>query len=237
MEKARQRALSPSDTTIRVFMADDHQVMRECVSKVLDLEENLEIIGEAAGARDAIAALAQEQPDLLITDLSLGDGSGLELIKDVQSRWPAIKVLVMSMHTEPSYAERALRSGALGYVSKEQPTEVMIEAIRSVLRDKIYISPDLSDTVMHRALTTEEGTGDSPVDHLSDRELQVFEMIGDGLTTRSVAERLTLSIKTIETYRDNIKKKLGLENSNMLVHQAVRYKLDSSSNSNTVVAD
>ncbi len=149
----------------------------------------------------------------------------MELIKDIRARWPKMKILVCSMHADPTYAERAMRAGANGYLTKHQPNDDLVDAVSQVMHGGIYICPDLSDSLMQRALASGDGLRTSAVDSLSDRELQVFEMIGKGLSTRKIAECLSLSVKTIETYRENIKQKLSLDSGNDLIHRAVRWTM------------
>jgi DNA-binding NarL/FixJ family response regulator len=208
---------------VRIFIVDDHAVVRYGLSRFLSEGAEVQIVGEAAGAPGAISGIEREKPDLVICDLSLSDGDGMELIKDIRARWPQIRILVSSMYADPTYVERAMRAGANGYLTKDQQNEDLVEAIGQVLRGGIYICPDLSDTIMRRALQGEDGLRTSAIDKLSDRELQVFEMIGKGMPTRKIADSLSLSVKTIETYREKIKQKLLLDSGNDLIHRAVRW--------------
>lgn len=225
MNKARARSVATQNTK-RLFLVDDHPMIRHSLNQMLSQQDGLVVVGEAGGAIEAMSGIAQTNPQLVITDLTLAEGDGLDLIKNIRSQWPEIKILVASMHGDPTYAERAMRAGALGYITKDQPPNEIAEAVRTVLRKRIYVSPDLSNALMSRALQNDDGLAKSPIDALSDRELQVFELLGDGKSTREIAEKLSLSIKTIETYRDNIKQKLSLKNSNELTHRAVCWKLD-----------
>lgn len=193
---------------------------------MISRESDLEIVGEAGTAVEALAGIAEHRPQLVIVDLTLGDLSGLEIIKEVRSRWPRIKVLVASMHTQTSYVERAMRAGASGYLTKDAPQSELLEAIRCVLDGKIYLNPQMSTEMLRRVINAGNGQAKDPIESLSDRELEVFDLLGQGLRTRDVAERLCLSVKTIETYRDNIKGKLGLDSSVELIHRATRWKME-----------
>jgi DNA-binding NarL/FixJ family response regulator len=225
VDKAQKKSVSPSSTT-RIFIVDDHPMIREGISQMVQAHNGMVIVGEASGAPKAISGIRDTHPDLLICDLSLAEGDGLELIKDVSARWPQVRILVASMHTDPTYAERAIRAGAAGYITKDQPQEEMLEAISKVLRGRLYVRQDLSDLLVRRAVKSEDGTTSPATDDLSDRELQVFDLLGDGLSTREIAARLSLSVKTIETYRDNIRQKLSLKNSNQLLHRAISWKME-----------
>ncbi|MCC6681389.1 MAG: response regulator transcription factor [Phycisphaeraceae bacterium] len=224
MKKAQRRIMTASSAP-RVFLVDDHPIIRQGLTQLLEKDEQYQVVGDAAGASEAIAGIKQNTPDIVIVDLMLSDGGGIELIKDIHASWPEIKILVSSMHNDATYAERAMRAGATGYICKEQPPEQMIDAVNSTLKGRIYLSPDLSNTVLKHALQGTEGLQASPIESLSDREMEVFELLGDGLRTRDISERLSLSVKTIETYRDNIKSKLSLNNSAELMHRAIRWKI------------
>lgn len=223
MAKARRSnsTLPSTARKIRVFIVDDHPIVRHGLAQVIGQEPDFEICGEAAEASTAFRQIEQTKPDLAIIDIMLRDASGLELIKQIRACNDQVKMLVTSMHDETLYAERALRAGAMGYVKKEEAVTKVIEAMRQVLKGKIYLSPAMADHFLHRALRGGEEPERSPIERLSDRELEVFELIGRGLTTRQIAERLHLSTKTIETHREHIKAKLQLKNNNELVRQAV----------------
>jgi DNA-binding NarL/FixJ family response regulator len=223
MAKARRsNSASPStQRRIKVFIVDDHPIVRHGLSQVIGQESEFEVCGEAAEASTAFRQIEETKPDLVIVDIMLRDASGLELIKQVKACNDQVKMLVTSMHDETLYAERALRAGAMGYLKKEEAVTKVIEAIRQVLKGKIYLSAAMADHFLHRALRGGDEPERSPIERLSDRELEVFELIGRGLTTRQIAERLHLSTKTIETHREHIKTKLQLKNNNELVRQAV----------------
>jgi DNA-binding NarL/FixJ family response regulator len=184
------------------------------------------VCGEAADAGTALRLFREEQPDLMIVDLSLRDGSGLDLIKQITNQESSTKILVCSMHDEALFAERVLAAGAMGYVSKQEPSKVVLEALRRVLSGRIYTSEDVADRVLRRASGKVPDKNTAPIDVLSDRELEVLSLLGDGLSTREIAERLNLSTKTIDTHREHIKTKLSLRNTNELVRFAVAWSLD-----------
>lgn len=194
------------------------------VAQRIRSEPNLEVCAEADSAKAALAAVEKFSPDLVLADLSLGERGGMELIKDLHALRPRLPVLVFSMHNETLYAERALRAGASGYVMKSEGAEKLMEAIRGVLRGEIYLSPPMRDRAVHRfagggpvaALGNDAGA-------LSDRELEVFELIGQGLGTRQIAERLRVSKSTVETHRAHIKEKLNLGSAPELVRAAVEW--------------
>ena len=209
-----------------VLLVDDHPVMRHGLAQIIAREEDMAVCGEAASAAQAIDMVGQLAPDAVIVDITLEDGDGIELIKDIRARFENVKMLVSSMHDESLYAERALRAGAMGYISKEASREQFLEAIRQVLRGKICVSPAISNRLLKRVSGKSLEEDRSPIDSLSDRELTVFELIGQGMSTRQIAEKLFLSVKTIETYREHIKAKLNLRSSNELVRHAVQRQLE-----------
>jgi len=209
----------------RVMIVDDHPVVRHGLAHLIESAPQLEICAEASGAEEALRIVAQAKPDVMVIDINLGGISGLELIKRIKALDGRVKMLVTSMHDERLYAERALRAGALGYVHKQQATENVVAAIRQVLRGEIYVSPDVADHMLQKVLRGQDTPDSSPLERLSDRELEVFNLIGAGLTTRQIAQQLHLSPKTIETHRDHIKSKLKLSNNNELVRQAVEWSL------------
>ncbi len=210
----------------RVLLVDDHPVMRMGLRQMLETQPDLEVCGEAAGVAEGLDRITDLDPDVAIVDISLPDGSGLELIKQAKERNSRVRLLVSSMHDEKLYAQRALRAGAMGYVSKEEKGDVLIQAVRYLAKGRVYLSPAMTQ----RMLQTMGWSGDKPkptgVQALSDRELEVFELIGRGLTTREIAERLERSIKTVDSYRENIKAKLGLESGTELTRHAVVWILE-----------
>jgi len=209
---------------VRIVIVDDHPIVRQGLSQLLSAEPDFEVIGEAGNAGDAMDLVEQQHPDLVIVDISLQDISGMELIKQIRARKQQIKILVSSMHDEKLYAERCLHAGAMGYISKEETTEKMVAAIRQILGGKVYLSPEMSEHFLSRMAKVGPDADRPSIATLSDRELEVFELIGRGMTTRKIAEVLNLSMKTIETYRENIKIKLGLANSTELIRRAVQWQ-------------
>lgn len=207
----------------RVFLVDDHPMMRDGMGRLLDSEPGLVCGGGAASAEEAIAEIPRCRPDLVITDITLPQRSGLDLIKDLAAVMPGLPVFVYSMHDENFYAERALRAGARGYLMKEAGSEKMLEAIRRVLAGEISVSPKISAKILsHFASPNARGT-ESPVDKLTDREFDVFKLIGEGKSTKEIAGQLYLSHKTVAVHRGHIREKLGLKSSAELVHQAIRW--------------
>lgn len=211
-----------------ILLVDDHPVMRHGLAQIIDREEDLQVAGEAASAAQAIEMVGQCNPDIVIIDITLEDGDGIELIKDIRTRFDNVKMLVSSMHDESLYAERALRAGAMGYINKEASREQFLDAIRQILRGRICVSPAISNRLLKRAAGKTQDEERSPIESLSDRELTVFELIGQGLSTRQIAEKLFLSVKTIETYREHIKAKLNIKTSTELVRHAVQRQLEMS---------
>jgi DNA-binding NarL/FixJ family response regulator len=213
-----RRAQPDPDRPARILLVDDHPIIRRGLCELIAQTPGLEVCGEAETPREALDAAADAEPDVAVVDLSLRDGSGLELIKDLAARHRDLPVLVLSMHDESLYAERALRAGAKGYIMKEEAPERLLAAIERVLDGEIYLSDAMASRVVAQFVTGSTEAPQSSVESLSDRELEVYEMIGNGLGTRDIARNLHLSVKTIETHRENIKRKLRLRNANEL-HQ------------------
>jgi DNA-binding NarL/FixJ family response regulator len=211
----------------RVVIVDDHPAIREALAIRIARTPDLSVCGEAEDVAGAMRIVAAEKPDVAIVDLSLKSGDGIDLIKHIKARDKHARVLVWSMHSENVYADRALRAGAEGYITKEQATDQIIGAIRQVLAGKVYLSPAMTEALLHRTV----GVGAAaltanPIDILSDRELEVFRRIGQGHKTRSIAEQLHLSVKTVETYRDRIRQKLDLRDGNDLGRYAMHWVLE-----------
>lgn len=209
----------------RVFLVDDHPIVRRGMTELMAEEPDLEVCGEAADAPEALQQVLALAPDLVIIDLSLHSGHGIELIERIRSHNESVKMLVASMHDESLFAERALRAGAMGYVNKQECGDKLLEAVRQVLRGEIYLSPYMANRILH-AVANGEAVDHDPVKNLSNRELEVFELIGNGLATKQIAGRLHLSPKTVETHREKIKSKLNLANSNELNRRAVQWVLE-----------
>ncbi|GAA5128552.1 response regulator transcription factor [Luteolibacter yonseiensis] len=204
----------------RVFLVDDHPMVRELLALMIDQQPDLQVCGEASDASQAIEGIGNTQPDIAVVDLSLKSSSGLELIKDIKARKWGTPVLVLSMHDEGLYAERVLRAGGFGYINKQENSNEILHAIRKVIDRQIYVSEKLAGIMLKR-IAKGNGSEISPVESLADRELEIFQMIGRGNSTRSISETLGLSIKTVESYRARIKEKLQLEDGVQLMQQAV----------------
>ena len=194
--------------TWRIALVDDHPMFRDGLRGRLSIESDLEIVGEADDLPSALKLADELEPDLLIVDVSLGDGSGIDLVKRLRARGSDVRVLVLSMYEEELYADRALKAGAQGYVTKHASSETIIEAVRRVLAGKVYLSPEFSEQLVNRMVLGREGLEEDPVSALSDRELEVYQFIGRGQTTSEIAKGMHLSVHTIETHRQRIKQKL-----------------------------
>lgn len=208
---------------IKVIIVDDHPLMRKGLVMSLQAEPDITICGQASNAEEGLGLVEQENPDLVIVDISLPGMSGLELIKHMHAIRPNIKTLVVSRHDESLYAERAIRAGARGYVMKLEAGDVMMKAVRRVLSGGIYISDEINEKLLLGLASGKEALAQSPLDVLSDRELEVFELTGRGYGTRDIAERLHLSVKTVESYRARIKNKLNLSSAAELMQHAVQW--------------
>lgn len=218
---------SEKSNLTRILVVDDHPVVRQGLTLLIDREADLEVCGEADGLAEAIRAYRDLSPDLTIADLTLKNGSGIELIKELVALDERVMILVVSMHDETLFAERALRAGAKGYIRKEETTEKMADAIRAVLAGRVYLSDQMTDRMLTRSIGNhKEELEESPITTLSDRELEVFEQIGRGVSTKQIADKLHLSPKTVETYRENIKSKLNLKNATELTQHAVQWVLE-----------
>ena len=207
-----------------VLIVDDHPIVRQGLAQLINQENDLLVCGQAEDAHEAILAIREFDPDLVIVDISLRDTSGVELIKDLKVQHPDLPVLTLSMHDEAVYGERALRAGARGYIMKQEATEKVVTAIRRVLAGEVYVSDGMAAKMVSKLVGggTSKKTG-SPIESLSDRELEVFRMIGEGYNTREMAEKLHLSVKTIETYRAHIKDKLALQDASELLRSAIQW--------------
>ena len=207
----------------RVFIVDDHPMMRELLADYLRLQADLEIIGEAEAPGPALAAMEADPPDLAVVDLTLRQGSGLDLIKDLKVRLPGVQVVVLSMREEITDLERAFRAGARGYVMKRESTGQILQAIRSVRSGQIFANSEALAQLAARSMERRGGDSDDPAEILSDRELEVFRRLGAGESTRGIAAALGVSLKTVQTYCDRIKDKLGLDDSRELSRTAYRW--------------
>jgi DNA-binding NarL/FixJ family response regulator len=217
--------MTKRQTPVKILIVDDHPSVREGLALRISLDDDLEVCGEAGSEEQAIALVKQMKPDLVLVDISLKSGHGLELIKRIRSIDPAIKMLVISGFQESLYAERACRAGALGYLNKQESSEKMIKAIRTVLAGERFLSPEISRRLISQALGSSDCTK-TPIEQLTDRELEIFRMIGEGLSTSLIASRLFLSTHTIDTHRENIKRKLAINSAAELSRAAVQWLLE-----------
>ena len=207
----------------RVLLVDDHPILRKGLAELINQEVDLMVCGEAEEAPKAFEAVGVLNPDVALVDISLKGGNGLELIKNLKARYPDLPLLVLSMHDETLYAERALRAGSLGYIMKEEAIEKVLTAIRHVIAGEIFLSDRMKGRLLNQLVGGRIKQGSSSIDSLSDRELEVFRLIGEGRGTRQIAEELRLSVRTVEAYREYIKDKLNLKNGTELVQHAFQY--------------
>jgi DNA-binding NarL/FixJ family response regulator len=207
----------------RVYLVDDHPIVRQGLIKLIEQEEGLEVCGEAGNVSDALTAIRELGPDVILVDISLEDSNGLELIKMIDDLCLQIPMLVLSMHDESLYAEHALRAGASGYVMKQAAANTLIQAIEKVMDGEIYVSKNMSSQMLKMAFRSGSEEARTGVELLSLREIEVFELIGRGNSTREIAEQLNLSVKTIETYRAHIKDKLQLRSGTELMQRAIHW--------------
>lgn len=214
----------------RIYLVDDHAMFREGLHQLIERETNLTVCGDAPNAVEALAGIRNSHPDVVIVDISLAGESGLELIKEIKAEFDDLPVLVVSMHDESLYAERALRAGAMGYVMKHEPAKTVKAAIRKVLGGDLYLSEKISAGILNRLLRGETEKAKSPIETLSDRELEVFRMLGQGKPSRQIAEDLNLTIATINSFRNRIKEKLQLKNSTELLLHAAQWVREGVSN-------
>jgi len=207
----------------RILIVDDHPIVRTGLADWINRKPDLEVCAEAEDYRQALTAVEQSNPDLAVVDLTLKDIGGLELIKQLRTTHPDLSILVLSMHDEALYAERALRAGAKGYIMKQAGSDKILEAIRAVLDGRVYVSEALNSQLLGKLVGGSTEPGGSPLDALSNRELEVFELIGRGVGTRQIADRLCVSVSTVETHRKHIKEKLAIKSAPELVQHASRW--------------
>jgi len=208
----------------RVVIVDDHAIVRQGLAELINDQPDLQAVGEAESPPAAMKVIEETNPDAAIVDITLAGGDGIELCRQIHERWPALAVLVLSMHDESLYAERVLRAGAMGYVMKQEPQEKVMAAIHRVLAGETYLSEKMAAKLL-RSFTGRGAADAAPLERLSDRELQIFRMIGEGRVVKDIAEALFLSPKTVETHKEHIKQKLNLESSNDLLRYAIEARV------------
>jgi DNA-binding NarL/FixJ family response regulator len=209
----------------KVFVVDDHPIVRQGLALLINREPDLTVCGEAEDAQSAMVAIVAAQPDILVVDISLNGPDGLDLLKNVRGRYPELAVLILSMHDESVYAERALRAGAQGYIMKQEATEKVLVALRRILSHEIYVSERIANRMLQRYIGSPHSGRPSSIAELTDRELEVFRLIGEGHSTRRIAEELHISVKTVESYQAHIKEKLLLRSARELVQHAIQWNI------------
>lgn len=212
-----------SGKAISVFLIDDHAILLEGLSILISKEKDMTVCGSATDVPSAVNKLFNIKPDIAVVDLSLENSNGLDFIKSIKARYPDTHVLVLSMHDELLFAERSIRAGASGYVMKSEKPPIIISAIRQIIGGKIYLSPKMTQYVVNKAFNSKNKDDIDIVETLSDREFQVFQYIGEGVSSKQIAQNLNLSVKTIDSLRENIKHKLGLENASELTRYANKW--------------
>jgi len=210
----------------KVLLVDDHPIVRQGLALLIDREADLSVCGEAEGAHTAFHAIETLKPDIVVLDISLSGPDGLDVLKEIRTKTAALPVLILSMHDESIYAERAMRAGANGYIMKQEATEKVLVAIRRILQGDVYLSDRLTNTMLQQFVRGAAPSKSSPLVNLTDRELEVFRLIGEGHGTRRIADELHLSVKTIESYQAHIKEKLALRNARELVQHAIEWTVN-----------
>jgi len=208
----------------RVFIVDDHPLVREGLANLINRQDDLIVCGEAEDSAKAIAGIVKTQPDVALIDISLKNESGLELVKHMRSQFPQVALIVLSMHDEALYAERALRAGALGYVMKREASKSVLASIRRVLKGEVYVSERIVKKIAERLASSREAVVTSPLERLSDRELEIFRLLGQGCTTSQIARDLNLSLKTVQEYCARAKEKFGITSQTELLRAAIRWE-------------
>lgn len=214
--------------TSKIVIVDDHPIFREGLANLIGRDERFSVVAQAAGVTEAMNCVTSNSPQLVIVDLTLAEGSGLQLIKRIHNYDPFIKILVVSMHDDMVYAERVLRAGAHGYINKEKAASKVINAIEDVLRGSIFLDPEVASQIVQRRTLGHLRASERPEEVLSDRELEVFTLLGKGFSSKEIANQLVLSPKTVDSHRDHIKKKLGVTNTSVLIQRAVAWTLSAS---------
>ncbi len=210
----------------KVLVVDDHPIVRQGLTQLINQEADFVVCCDAGDIPQALQAIEDCKPDIIIVDISLGHSSGIRLIEDISGNYPGLSILALSMHDESIYAERCLKAGARGYIMKQEPPEKVASALRKIMNGGIFISDKMGTKLLHKFVTSKAEASCSPVELLSNRELEVFQLVGRGLKTRRIAEELNLSVKTIETYIDHIKKKMNFDDSRNLFMHAVQWTMN-----------
>ncbi|MGZ8901061.1 MAG: response regulator [Limisphaerales bacterium] len=217
----KDRSSSETASKSRVYLIDDHPLLVQGITELVNAEPDLLVVGSTAEWTSALKQIPELKPDVVVLDITLAKANGIEVLKNLRVHFPDLKVLMLSMHDENLYAMRSVRAGAHGYIMKMSATEEVVAAIRRILGGEIYLSPRIAKQTMMSLIGRRKEGALSPLDDLSDRELEVFNLVGDGLTTRQIAERLHLSVKTIETHKAHVKEKLHLESATQLTQHAI----------------
>jgi len=228
-----QMLTMPAETTTTrksVLVVDDHPLLRQGLALLINQQHDMQVCGEVEDAHGALQFIAQNLPDIMILDISLKGPDGIELLKSIRALYPDLPVLVLSMHDEAIYAERALRARANGYIMKQEATEKVLVALRRILGGDVYLSDNMSKKMLHQYIDGASSIIQSRIAALSDRELEVFRSIGEGRGTREIAEELHLSVKTVETYQAHIKEKLSLRSGRELIQHAIQWKISEKAN-------
>lgn len=212
----------------KIYIVDDHPLMRKGLVMTIEKEMGFEVCGQAESAEEALSEILKLKPDAAVFDISLPGMNGIELVKNTLHQMPELKILIVSRHDEELYAERALRAGAKGYLMKLEAVEVLVSAIKQILNGGIYLSEKIGTKLIMKLTSGHSSKSDNPLDLLSDRELEVFELTGKGISTKEIGKKLHISVKTVESHRANIKQKLGLESANDLMRHAVKWVEESS---------
>jgi DNA-binding NarL/FixJ family response regulator len=211
------------ETRLQIFIVDDHPAIREALTSSINSKIDMRVVGESPTAKGALRQMERRKPDVVVVDISLEDAHGLDLVEEIRSRFPDVRVVVFSMYEESVYAERAIRAGASGYVMKSEPTERVVEAIQSVSEGDVFLSQRMSSRILSKVIRQEEYSLSSATEDLTDREMDVFQMLGAGHSMKDIAAELDLSRKTIETYRRRAKEKLGFDTVSELLQYAVQW--------------
>ena len=211
------------ESKTQILLVDDHPVVRDGLTTIINHERDLNVCGGADDAHQALKAIGDLKPDVVVVDISLKNSDGIELTKSIKAKYTTLPVIILSVHDESVYAERALRAGARAYLMKEVVSENIVKAIRTVLKGEIYVSDAISKKFLHKVAGDKTGKTKTLIENLSDREFEIFHLIGDGLKASQIAKKLHLSVKTVETYRGRLKEKLSLDSASELLQYAIKW--------------